>query len=243
MRASTFDQPPGDLARARMAVGYLRDGSRVQGDSHRYPVMAAAGLWTTAEDLARFAIAVQASLRDGRPLLSQKMSRLMLQPGQNGHGLGPILTPDGRRFGHGGADWGFQGELAAAVDGGPGIAILTNSDNGGVLARQILMTVAREEGWADASLAPLRRKRIALSADALRAYVGRYAGSGGSFQIMSSDGVLRLIVAGNPDAELVPEAPDRFFFRENGATVRFEGAGDALVFVAPDDTRIPRIER
>jgi len=242
MRASTFEQPPADLLRAKMAVGYQRDGTRVQGDWHLYPEMAAAGLWTTAEDLARFAIAVQASLRDGRPLLSQKMTRLMLQPGKNGHGLGPVLSPDGRRFGHGGADLGFQGEFTAHVDGGPGAVVLTNSDNGGVLARQILMTLAREEGWADASLQPQRRQRVALSSEALREYVGRYAGPGGGFRIMSGDGGLRLIAEGNPEAELVPEASDRFFFRENGATVRFEGTGETMVFVTPDGTRIPRIE-
>ena len=243
MRASTFEQPPGDMARARMAVGYLGDGTRVQGDWHLYPEMAAAGLWTTAEDLARFAMAVQQAARGGGSLLSRTTAQLMLRPGQNNHGLGPVLSPDGLRFGHGGADWGFQGELTAHVDGGPGVAILTNSDNGGVLARQIIQTIAREYGWAGESLKPQQRERITLSTEALRAYVGRYVGPGGRFQIMAGDGVLRLILEGNPEAELVPEAPDRFFFRDNGVTVRFEGKGEEMTFIPPNGTRIPRIER
>src|SRR5262249_28862087 len=59
MRASTFEQPlPAEKARLT-ASGHLRDRSPVKGRWHIYPEMAAAGLWTTPSDLARFAIGVQ----------------------------------------------------------------------------------------------------------------------------------------------------------------------------------------
>src|SRR5262249_43707111 len=62
MERSTFDQPL-PAGRARLAAtGYLADRSAVQGHWHVYPEMAAAGLWTTPSDLARFAISVQESL-------------------------------------------------------------------------------------------------------------------------------------------------------------------------------------
>src|SRR5262245_10533451 len=59
MAASTFEQPPPDACRALTAQGYYADGTPVEGRWHVYPEMAAAGLWTTPSDLARFAIGLQ----------------------------------------------------------------------------------------------------------------------------------------------------------------------------------------
>src|SRR6478735_6983144 len=55
MHDSHYAQPlPPDL-HSRAASGHLRDGSVVPGGWHVYPEIAAAGLWTTASDLARYA--------------------------------------------------------------------------------------------------------------------------------------------------------------------------------------------
>ena len=56
---STYEQPLKEEQLNRAATGYLPDGSMTKGKRHTYPEMAAAGLWTTSEDLARFAIDVQ----------------------------------------------------------------------------------------------------------------------------------------------------------------------------------------
>ncbi len=59
MSNSTYDQPlTGDQLK-HAASGYLPDDTMTKGERHTYPEMAAAGLWTTAEDLAKFAINVQ----------------------------------------------------------------------------------------------------------------------------------------------------------------------------------------
>jgi CubicO group peptidase (beta-lactamase class C family) len=52
MHSSTYDQPLPSSWRERAAFGYRGDGSAVPGDYHTYPERAAAGLWTTAQDLA-----------------------------------------------------------------------------------------------------------------------------------------------------------------------------------------------
>ena len=62
MNESTYEQPlPAEKAKLT-ATGHYRDRSPVKGRWHIYPEMAAAGLWTTASDLARFAIGVQEAL-------------------------------------------------------------------------------------------------------------------------------------------------------------------------------------
>jgi CubicO group peptidase (beta-lactamase class C family) len=62
MTSSSFEQPlPNDFA-ARTAAGYYADGSPVRGRWHVYPEIAAAGLWTTPTDLAKWAIEIQETL-------------------------------------------------------------------------------------------------------------------------------------------------------------------------------------
>src|SRR5262249_27971513 len=80
MHDSTYEQPlPGRL-QDRAASGHHRYGCRVSGRWHVYPEMAAAGLWTTPSDLARFAIEVQRALRGESRVLEARTAQLMLTP-------------------------------------------------------------------------------------------------------------------------------------------------------------------
>ena len=81
MSFSTYEQPLPASRLVQAAAGYRRDGSPVPGKRHVYPEMAAAGLWTTAGDLARFAVAIQKSLRgDAGSLLSPPTAERMVTP-------------------------------------------------------------------------------------------------------------------------------------------------------------------
>jgi CubicO group peptidase (beta-lactamase class C family) len=63
MTDSTYEQPLPPARARRAAAGHHADGRPVPGKFHVYPEMAAAGLWTTPTDLARFGIEVQLSLQ------------------------------------------------------------------------------------------------------------------------------------------------------------------------------------
>src|SRR5579863_9610749 len=81
MTDSTYQQPiPADRA-PFTATGTRMDGTPVAGRWHIYPEMAAAGLWTTPTDLAKFAIEIALS-KQGKAnhILSEKMTRQMLTP-------------------------------------------------------------------------------------------------------------------------------------------------------------------
>ena len=63
MGNSTFSQPLPDEWKSRAATGHRPEDRPVEGKWHVYPELAAAGLWTTPTDLAKFAIEHQLSVQ------------------------------------------------------------------------------------------------------------------------------------------------------------------------------------
>jgi tetratricopeptide (TPR) repeat protein len=111
--------------------------------------MAAAGLWTTPTDLAKFSIEI-ANSRHGKSnrVLSRKMTEEMLTPVMDGAGLGFFMEKENPgQFGHNGADEGFQALLTMNSETGKGVAIMADSDNGITLADYVLRRVAEEYAW------------------------------------------------------------------------------------------------
>jgi len=151
MRESSFALPAEWKASA--AHGYLTDGRPVAGGWHSYPETAAAALWATPSDIARFVIEIQESLagRSNR-VLSQAMTKQMLMPGIETFGLGLFLgeSSDVRpSFRHSGGTHGFRSMMFAYDMTGQGAVIMTNSDNGGALVEEVLRAIAREYGWTN----------------------------------------------------------------------------------------------
>jgi CubicO group peptidase (beta-lactamase class C family)/predicted transcriptional regulator YdeE len=149
MSDSSYEQPL-PAARARMtAGGTYGDGKPVHGKWHIYPEMAAAGLWTTPTDLAKFAIEIALS-KQGKAnhVLSQKMTQEMLTPVMDEAGLGFFMEKENPgQFGHNGADEGFQALLTMNADTGNGAVLMADSDNGISVMNMVLRRVAKEYGW------------------------------------------------------------------------------------------------
>jgi CubicO group peptidase (beta-lactamase class C family)/predicted transcriptional regulator YdeE len=150
MSDSSYEQPLPAARAAMTAGGTATDGTEIHGRWHIYPEMAAAGLWTTPTDLAKFAIEIALS-KQGKSnrILSQKMTREMLTPVMNDVGLGFFLDKDNPgQFGHGGDDDGFEALLTMNAETGNGIAVMANSNNGIALANHIIEGVVKEYGWS-----------------------------------------------------------------------------------------------
>lgn len=149
MTDSSYEQPLPPARAAMTAGGTHSDGKTVHGRWNIYPEMAAAGLWTTPTDLAKFAIEIAFS-RHGKSnrVLSEKMTTQMLTPVLDDFGLGFFLDKDNPgQFGHGGADVGFQALLTMNSESGQGVAIMANSDNGSVVEEFLVRSIAKEYGW------------------------------------------------------------------------------------------------
>ncbi len=150
MSASSFEQPlPKEMASAT-AAGHYPNGSEVKGRWHIYPEMAAAGLWTTPSDLARFAIGIEQSLAGkSNPVISQSMTRQMLTPQKDNGGLGVFLVGDGKalRFFHDGRDAGFDASMFAFAEVGKGAVIMINANDNSEAVSRIMKAIAQEYHW------------------------------------------------------------------------------------------------
>ena len=144
MTRSTFENPLPKSRDASAASGHERFDTPVTGRYHVYPEMAAAGLWTTAPDLARWALAVTRAYSGERnAVLSPDMARQMLSrqvqqrpPFGTGHwGLGVGVGGEGDSvfFQHGGRDEGFVASAIMWPKLGRGLFVLTNGVSGALL--------------------------------------------------------------------------------------------------------------
>ena len=216
MNNSTYSNPLPEDWRKRAASGHKQDGTLVTGKIHVYPEMAAAGLWTTATDLAKFGIEMQLSLAGrSNKVLSKESAEMMTKAFVDDAGLGFFIQKYGNAlyFGHGGADEGFRAELLVNRDKGYGIAVMTNSDNGQIL-REVVRGVAREYGWDEFLPAPY--DLIALDPAKLKDYEGRYQVNADRVaNIKVEDGKLIAYPTGERKFEMLPISETTFVRRES----------------------------
>jgi CubicO group peptidase (beta-lactamase class C family) len=223
MTHSTFDQPlPADW-KPRSATPYLGDGTPVPGGPHTYPEMAAAGLWTTASDLARYAIEVQKSLAgQANHVLSKEMTAQMLAPGMGNWGLGVQIGGSKAKpfFTHGGVDEGFEATLIAYEQGGEGAVVMTNARGGGRLADEVVRAIATEYGWPDWQ--PATRTAVVVDSKLLAAYVGTYSLAPNFDDVITlENGGLMAQATHQQKFPLTAESDTKFFFTFVDAEIEF----------------------
>jgi CubicO group peptidase (beta-lactamase class C family) len=160
MTNSTYEQPLPSDRQKQAARAHNGGGRPMDAKWHVYPEQAAAGLWTTPTDLAKFAIEVQLALHGkSNRVLTQRTAEEMVTPvGVGPFAVGFQIEKDGEGwyFEHGGSNWGFQCDLYAHRVKGYGVAVMTNSDSGGRLAREVRDRVARAYGWDSLDKAIIR---------------------------------------------------------------------------------------
>ncbi len=223
MSRSTYEQPLPEESAGNAARAHGGDGSMIEGRWHTYPEMAAAGLWTTPSDLARFAIELQKSYAgESNKVLSQEMAAEMLTEQMDGYGLGIGVGGEGEwiRFSHGGSNEGFRCQLWAYTSKGMGAAVMTNGDSGGDLASEILRSIAREYGWPD--FKPKEIEVAEVDPAVMEVYAGRYQISPDYVLTVEVDnGVLFVINPDNQRSATLPETGLKFVMIENAITIEF----------------------
>lgn len=234
---------PASLA-PHAALGHELDGSVIAGGWRVYPELAAAGLWTTASDLARFAIAMQQAGQGHHPaLLTQAQASAMLTAVDGDYGLGFELDHQGKQlaFHHSGSNAGYkalmfaytsrdqQAGKRAGNNAGQGAVILTNGDGGWPLIEALMRSIAAEYGWEDYQ--PVRRQAVPQNPALFGRFIGTFNVSNITVQISRDQD--HLYIAGPPigpvAVQLIAAGDSDYFIREKDLTVHFDANGNAPV--------------
>ena len=151
MSNSSFLPPKtaGDASNA--ALAHDKHGRRMGPPWHVYPELAAAGLWTTPSDIARFIVEIQIALRGpGSKVLSQQSAKEMIAPvgvGRHAVGLAIDQRDSGWHFSHGGDNRGYRAFMIGHVRKGYGFVIMANGANGMALMNQVADRIANAYQW------------------------------------------------------------------------------------------------
>ncbi|KAH6706553.1 beta-lactamase/transpeptidase-like protein [Leptodontidium sp. MPI-SDFR-AT-0119] len=166
MKRSTYAFIPS--TEKNYAPAHLTGGFKADPEFHLMPESAAAGLWTTPEDLLKVVLAVQRSLESSDILEAEWAKKMLTEVEDNGMALGWMTKKATPVFGHGGDNYpgyvcyvsGFTGvEDFGMKDGngknktvmmGPkycGVAVMTSSALGEPIRWRIVHAVAYLKGW------------------------------------------------------------------------------------------------
>lgn len=211
MEDSSFEQPPSSKLADRAAVGHPLNGIPIPGGWHVYPEMAAAGLWSTAADLARLGAALMRCLRGEITELGLTRQSLaaMLRPqlpdqveGSEFVGLGWFCSGEGDafRFGHAGANHGFLADLRLYPATGQGAAVIINSNLGWPLMEELLRAIEREYRW------PVAAQRTSGTSTPIH-FAGTYRDSAGRvFRVEQAGDTFLLWVGDQNPIRLMPSS-------------------------------------
>jgi CubicO group peptidase (beta-lactamase class C family) len=233
MLHSSYDYNVAADRASRIARAHNPRGEPIAGGWHRYPEMAAAGLWTTPSDLARFLIAVHRASNGETvgpltPALARQMLTLQKSEDGSGFGLGLQLNGLGTPaawFGHGGSNEGYRAQAMMFTGTGQGAVVMTSSDAGNEVMSEILRSIAREYNWP--TMRPVEKAAVAMNPAGLRDFPGRYAGSfqgqTAEYTITAADGTLTVANRTWPSPRVLhPASESRFFLRESEREYVFE---------------------
>ncbi len=234
MAKSTFAQPLPAEKLKLAATGYVPDGSMTKGERHTYPEMAAAGLWTNAEELAKFVIDLQQTLKgNSEKVLSKEMAQQMVTPVEGDFiGLG-IFLKEGR-FGHGGWNEGFSSDMTGHLEDGYGAVVMINANQPDFI-EEVTNAVARIYKWEQS--APPAHEKLVFTDSEIARISGKYAYEfDENITVYAEDGkvFLKYLTNATPE-ELIKVAENRYVRRSRKATIQFLNdplkADHSLVFL------------
>lgn len=221
MTRSAFAMPPSPAIRADMAFGSA-GGKPIPGNYEVLPQLAPAGLWTTAGDLARLLIDLQASAAGKKGhRLSPAMTRTMMTPIKGNWGLGLALWPGkAPRFGHDGVNPGFESFMISYVGKGDGVVVLANGGDGRRIIADVVRAIATDYGWPEIA-APATEEKTLTLIDLSRA-AGHFEGGDLKVDLEARrDGLFARLVGASVAERLIALSPTRFRSESMGITVEF----------------------
>jgi len=221
MTLSTFEQPLPEARWVEAATGHDGEGAVVKGKGPIQPEMAAAGLWTSPTDLAKWALAITRAWKgDKNELFSKRIATEMLTVQKAPYGLGVEVQGTGPslEFSHAGSNSGFRALAVMFPAIGKGAVIMANGDRAEWVIGSLIMSIASEYHWP--TRMQTEREVVSLSTAQLDALVGVYSlppgpsGEAVTYEISRTGNRLFAELKGlgsYPKYELFPSSATSFF--------------------------------
>jgi CubicO group peptidase (beta-lactamase class C family) len=221
MSNSSYRIPISDTT--TLASGYYSDGRRVDCKFHVYPEQAAASLWTTPSDLAKYIIECQLALegKSAKVISSAMMKKRMTPYIDTVIALGLFLINRGvGYFGHNGGNEAFLCTHFGSLKGGDGVVVMINGENFNVI-NELVNSVARVYGWKD-FYKPEFKKLVKLAPVDQDRYLGKFKLMSDTLTVLRCGNEICLYQTGQPgngyqmlfadkDNFSIMEVPNAFF--------------------------------
>lgn len=174
MKHSEFTQPLPASDSVRVAKGHDPSGKVTEGGWNNYPEQAAAGLWSNSVDLAKFLIEIYKAYQGDSSLFSQADIQSIISDERNGSVYGFLLNRSGDDISitHYGGNVGYRTGMTISLTSGNGLVYLTNSDNGGALGNELLLSASQVYNWKHFKQTVVQRKQV--EPEVLKNLSGRY---------------------------------------------------------------------
>ncbi|HEX8442210.1 MAG TPA: serine hydrolase domain-containing protein [Allosphingosinicella sp.] len=223
MAHSTYKQPLNEADAAAAATAHNAKGEPIAGRFHVYPEMAAAGLWTTPSDLARWAVALSSAFKGeaGGPLRPET-ARAMLTPGMGDWGLGVGLQGEGNdmRFWHNGVNEGFRSIFFSYPHRRQAVVIMANGETGNEVLGPVRVAIGRVLGWPGSEQRTITP--VPVSRKSRFEQVGYYTHPSFSAHIGLRDDGLVLVPSQGDPVEALPQQEDVYALTERGDRMEFQ---------------------
>jgi CubicO group peptidase (beta-lactamase class C family) len=229
MTRSTFviqDDPEG------LVFGHNWKGERREDPWQDYPQRAAAGLWSTPEDLARLLIGIgQAYRGSATGVISPNSAReiAIRVAGDTGLGFGVHGEAESLYISHAGWTIGYRSNVLYFPERREGLVVMTNADAGHHQIADIQRTVGKAKAWPGFGES-LALERAEWSAERSAALEGTYQVGPAGFPIdikQDRDG-FELSTPRGSSYRLIPTGPNSLIIEETGERVEFDAKARTL---------------
>jgi CubicO group peptidase (beta-lactamase class C family) len=236
---STYSQPLPQHWKTRAATGHPWKGIPIPGESHIYPEMAAAGLWTTAIDLAKVGVELLKILSDRSTstFLTKDTVTSMLCPQLENQKVGDGKfasigffcddQEDSFHFGHAGSNEGFSSLMRFYQSSGKGAVIMVNSNEGlPLILDEILPAIATEYEWDNYVI----KSKTVINSENINDYIGIYSSiTAKEFRVDTNGENLTFQYGQQPPLPIFPSSEVEFFSKAVNTTIRFERDDEAKI--------------
>lgn len=175
MNHSEFTQPLLASKSNQVAKGYNQSGKVLDGGWRNYPEQAAAGLWSNSIDMAKFLIEIYKAYHGKSSIFSQSDIKSIISHERDGSVYGFILNRSGDDISitHFGGNAGYLTGMTISLTSGNGLVYLINSDNGGALGNELLLSASLVYNWQQFKQTNVHRNDE-VSSEVLKGLSGEY---------------------------------------------------------------------